>query len=128
VSGAPGLDARGLPAGYPFQENLEITPRRVRELMQDTASGLVLIDCRTKAEWQTARIEGARLVPLDELAGRVDEIEEWAEDGPVVLHCHHGGRSMKATLFLRQRGIEARSMAGGIDLWAADVDPTVPRY
>jgi rhodanese-related sulfurtransferase len=123
------LDAAGLPVGYGFKPELEITPRRVRELMADPRSAVVLIDCRTKQEWQTARIEGAHLMPLDELAGRVAEIEDAAEGGgQVVVHCHHGGRSMKAALFLRQRGIQALSMAGGIDLWALDIDQRVPRY
>jgi rhodanese-related sulfurtransferase len=126
AAGRPSLDAAGLPVGYPFHAELEVTPREVKRLLDDPGLGVVLIDCRTKAEWQTAKIEGARLIPLDELASRVGEIE--AEEGPVVVHCHHGGRSMKAALFLRQRGIEAKSMAGGIELWALDVDPRVPRY
>ena len=122
----PALDAAGLPVGYPFRPELEVMPRAVKAMLDDPESGLVLIDCRTKAEWQTARIEGARLIPLDEMTARVGEIED--AEGPVVVHCHHGGRSMKAALFLKQRGIEARSMAGGIDVWAVDVDPRVPRY
>jgi len=39
-----------------------------------------------------------------------------------------GGRSMKAALFLRGQGIDAKSMAGGIDAWSLDIDPGVPRY
>ena len=127
--GKPALDARGLPSGYPFRTDLEITPRQVKAMLDDPASGLVLIDCRTPGEWQTAKIEGARLVPLDELPGRVEEVEDLAQGAKaVVIHCHHGGRSMKAALFLRQRRVPAVSMAGGIDLWALDVDPRVPRY
>lgn len=124
--GAP----EGLPPGYPFDPELEVSPRQVKALMADAGAGLVLIDCRTTGEWNTARIEGARLIPLDQFAARVGELEAAAAAGgrAFVVHCHHGVRSMKAALFLKQRGLEARSMAGGIDLWSADIDPGVPRY
>lgn len=129
---APGrlvLGPDGLPLGYPFRPDLEVTPRDVKSMLDNPASKLVLIDCRTPGEWQTARIEGARLIPLNELASRIDEIDDAAADGgPVVVYCHHGVRSMRAALFLRERGIEAKSMAGGIDVWAVDVDPGVGRY
>jgi rhodanese-related sulfurtransferase len=121
-----GLDARGLPAGYPYREDLEVTPRAVREML--AAGAVYLVDCRTKAEAATARIDGAVLIPLDELAGQAERIEEDAGALPVVVHCHMGGRSMKAALFLRGRGIEAKSMAGGIDVWSVDIDPRVARY
>ncbi len=123
---AAGLDARGLPTGYPYRPELESTPREVKELL--SRAGLYLVDCRTAPEAATAKIDGAVLIPLDQLASQVEAIEQAAGDLPVVVHCHMGGRSMKAALFLRSRGIEAKSMAGGIDLWAVDVDRRVPRY
>lgn len=130
AAAGPALDARGLPVGYPYHPEFEVTPREVKAMMGDPR--LVLIDCRTQGEWQAARIAGATLIPLNELASRVGEIEDAVEragdDAAIVVHCHHGGRSMKAALFLKQRGINAASMAGGIDLWAIDVDPSVPRY
>jgi rhodanese-related sulfurtransferase len=47
----------------------------------------------------------------------------------VVVHCHHGGRSMQVTRWLRQQGFaKAQSMAGGIDAWAAEIDTSLPRY
>ena len=120
------LDERGLPVGYPFHAELEVTPREVKDQL---ASGQVyLVDCRTPAEAAVAKIDGAVLIPLDVLASKADEIEAVAGDTPIVVHCHMGGRSMKAALFLRSRGVEARSMAGGIDAWALAVDPAVPRY
>ena len=122
------LDERGLPVGYPFRSELELTPRQVKAGLE--AGSLVLVDCRTPGEWATARIQGATLIPLDELAARAAEVDALAADEAMVVavHCHHGARSMKAALFLRQRGIGAMSMAGGIDLWSVDVDPAVRRY
>lgn len=125
------LDAQGLPPGYPFNPALEITPRQVRDLLSNPASGLVLIDCRTPGEWNTAKIQGATLIPLDQLPARISEVTAAAAKsggGVVAVHCHHGGRSLKAAAFLRQHGVEAKSMAGGIDLWSIDIDRSVPRY
>lgn len=130
MSGRPALDAAGLPVGYPFKPEYEVTARRAREMLEGGAA--VLIDVRSKDEWDRARIEGAVLIPLGELESRLDEIAALSRargDAPVVAHCHLGGRSMKAALFLRQRGFDdAKSMAGGIDAWSLGVDPNVPRY
>jgi rhodanese-related sulfurtransferase len=125
----PQLDERGLPGGYPFRPDLETTPREVKALLAEGPDAVLLIDCRTPGEHQTARIAGATLIPMDQIAARIDDIEEAVGEGtPLVIHCHHGGRSMKAALFLRQRGLDAKSLAGGIDLWSIDIDPSVPRY
>lgn len=122
------LDDRGLPPGYPLKPEWELTPRQIKAAMAEPES-IVLIDCRRQGEWDTARIAGARLIPLDELAARLPEIEALADgDSTIAIHCHHGVRSLKAAAFLRQHGIHAYSMAGGIDLWSAAVDASVPRY
>jgi rhodanese-related sulfurtransferase len=127
VSGpSVALDDKGLPAGYLFRADVEITPREVRDLLK--TGGVFLIDCRSAAEAKLARIAGAVLIPMEELANRVEEIEAAAGEKRIVVHCHMGGRSMKSVFFLRSRGVNAASMAGGIDLWALDIDPKVPRY
>ncbi|MFM8291222.1 MAG: rhodanese-like domain-containing protein [Planctomycetia bacterium] len=110
-------------------EPLEIDPLDVRSLAATAGSeGCLLLDCRTPEEHDIARIAGARLIPMQELAARVAEIEAW-RDSPVVVHCHHGVRSLRVVHWLRERGFSrARSMRGGIDAWAAEVDPSVPRY
>lgn len=122
------LDDRGLPPGYPLNPEWEVTPRETRRLLDDPASGVVLIDCRRPEEHAATRIEGAILAPLQELGSRLNELLDHA-DKTVIVHCHHGRRSMQATQFLRANGFEnVRSMAGGIDLWSIDIDPRVPRY
>lgn len=122
----PALDDQGLPRGYPFRPEFEVTPREVRERLKK--GEIFFVDCRGPAEAAAARIEGAKLIPLDVLAGKAEEIEEEAAGRPIVVHCHMGGRSLKAALFLKGRGLDAKSMAGGIDLWARDIDPSLPRY
>ena len=94
----------------------------------DASEDLVLIDCREADEYATARIEGARLVPMSEIQQRVGELEPHRNER-IVIHCHHGGRSLRVAGWLRQQGFsQAQSMAGGIDQWSQEIDPSVPRY
>lgn len=106
----------------------EVSATRTRDLMNDASSAVVLIDCRTVEEHRTARIAGSLLIPLQEIETRLAELE--AQEGKtIIIHCHHGVRSLRAAAFLRSRGIEGVfSLAGGIDAWSLEVDPSVPRY
>ena len=90
-----------------------------------TDADLFLLDVRTPAEFDIARIDGSHLIPLQELHERTDEIP----DGPILVICHHGIRSMHAALFLSGRGFEQLlNLNGGIDSWSLTVDNSVPRY
>ena len=107
---------------------LEINCRGAQALLR-AGSKLLLLDCREPAEFEIARLEGARLMPLSELAARgVAELEDNRES-PIVVYCHHGARSLWAAQWLRQHGFPlVQSMAGGIDAWSTEIDPAVPRY
>lgn len=109
------------------REGLETTPGDARRLLD---AGARLLDVREAAELELATIAGACHVPLPEIEERLDEIEELAANGrPVLVICHHGQRSLRATLALQAHGIgSARSVAGGIDRWSVEVDEDVPRY
>jgi rhodanese-related sulfurtransferase len=105
----------------------EVSAAEVKERTEKGQSFL-LLDVRQPSEWETARIEGARLVPLGELEARIAELADW-KDRPVVVHCHHGGRSAKACQILAQAGFtDVANLVGGIDAWSLSVDPQVPRY
>lgn len=105
--------------------NIEITPREVKALFAQ-GEMFLLVDVREKWEYDTSRIEGATLIPLREIPANLSRLED---AGEIVLLCHHGMRSLDAAAWLRSQGVAgARSMAGGIDRWAIEVDPTVPRY
>ncbi|MBL0349620.1 MAG: hypothetical protein IPP68_04505 [Elusimicrobia bacterium] len=85
-----------------------------------------LIDVRTDAEYMVARIDGVLLVNNAESMAKV---LAWPKETRILVHCHHGIRSLDAVAYLRERGFEqAQSMAGGIDAWSTRVDRTVPRY
>lgn len=106
---------------------LEINCQAVKSKL-DAGDDFLLLDCREVDEYQTVNIKGARLLPMSQLMTRVGEIEEF-KDKAVVVHCHHGGRSLKVANWLRQQGfLQAQSMAGGIDEWATGIDPSLPRY
>lgn len=131
------LDAQGLPLGYAFKAEYELTPRQVRAMIdgqggRTQGSKMVLVDCRLPEEHRVASIAGATLIPLQEMERRIEDIKDLVADaGPeavVAVHCHHGMRSLKATLMLRAHGINAMSMAAGIDGWSVAVDGGVPRY
>ncbi|MCP3978106.1 MAG: molybdopterin-synthase adenylyltransferase MoeB [bacterium] len=86
----------------------------------------LLLDVRTPEEWQICRLEGATLVPLQELAERHGEIDRARE---VVVYCHKGGRSAMAVRLLQEQGFtNAINLAGGIEAWARLIDPETPRY
>ncbi|HVU87947.1 MAG TPA: rhodanese-like domain-containing protein [Pirellulales bacterium] len=106
---------------------LEVTCRSVKEKL-DTGEVFLLLDCREADEYAVARIEGARLLPMSELSSRLAELEAY-RDKQIVVHCHHGGRSERVANWLRGQGFaQARTMVGGIDRWAEEIDRTVPRY
>ena len=85
-----------------------------------------LVDVREAWEFERARIEGAQLVPMREVAGRLSEINPAR---PVVAICHHGGRSMQIALFLEKAGYNnVHNLVGGVDAWSRSVDPAVPLY
>ncbi|HEX9760018.1 MAG TPA: rhodanese-like domain-containing protein [Candidatus Acidoferrales bacterium] len=106
-------------------DNLEIDPREVKARL-DRGEKFLLVDVRQQWEHEMCRIEGARLIPLSTVPEHLSALDA-AHD--VVLYCHHGKRSLDATVWLRQQGVEgARSMAGGIARWSAEIDPSVPQY
>jgi molybdopterin/thiamine biosynthesis adenylyltransferase/rhodanese-related sulfurtransferase len=85
-----------------------------------------LIDVREAFEYEIARIDGAKLIPLGEIADRVSELQR---ERPIVIHCHSGQRSAEAVRLLQQRGFaNVYNLEGGIDAWSDQIDPNVPKY
>lgn len=122
------LDARGLPPGYPFKPDYEVTPREARDALAVSTPRTILVDVRTTPEVEIASIPGAVHIPLDQIERRADEIDARPGDRVLTL-CHHGVRSLKAALALRALGHpDAKSVAGGIELWSLAADASVPRY
>lgn len=110
---------------------LEITVNDAAAALRGAAAPL-LLDCRTAEEHQTARIDGAVLIPMQELSERLGELAACLagdQARPVIVHCHHGMRSLRVATWLRNQGYpRAQSMQGGIDAWSDQIDPSVPKY
>ncbi len=104
----------------------EITAEDVKA-MSDGGQRFTLLDIREPWEYETARIEGATVIPMGDVPNRAHQ--ELDPEDHIVVYCHHGVRSMNVTAWLRQQGFEkAQSMAGGIDAWSRRVDQKVPLY
>ncbi len=105
------------------------------EIDVSSVNGLVLsgedflfLDVREPDEYSVASIGGTTLIPLAELGTRLSQLEPY-RDKRIVVHCHHGMRSHRAAVGLREHGFsKAQSMAGGIDQWSLLINPQVPRY
>lgn len=105
----------------------QISASQLKAWLDDgTRDRPVLLDVREPWEYDKARIEGSRLVPMREVPARMAEIDE---DKAVVAICHHGGRSMQVAMFLERQGFKSvHNLTGGIDAWSRTVDPSVPTY
>ena len=106
---------------------LDISCADLKARLDDNPPGL-LLDCRETDEYEVVHIESATLLPMSEIMQRVDELEPHKSDD-IIVYCHHGGRSQQVAMWLRQQGYEkAQSLAGGVDQWAIEIDPSLPRY
>jgi rhodanese-related sulfurtransferase len=102
-----------------------IEPLELRKRLQN-GEEVRLIDVREFDEYMIARVEGAELLPLSQFNEWVKELNPEEE---IVFLCHHGIRSAQVCAFLSGIGFEKLyNLAGGIDLWALEVDRSVPRY
>ncbi|CAM4299395.1 hypothetical protein G4177_30585 [Corallococcus sp. ZKHCc1 1396] len=106
----------------------EITPAELaRRLAGPPESRPVLVDVRFAHEHEWVALPDSVLMPLPELEEHAEALEA-LRGRPVVVYCHHGVRSLDGAAYLRDRGLEAVSLKGGIDLYSRTVDPSLPRY
>jgi len=107
------------------QATSSITPQQLKRLL-DSGEEIQLIDVREPVEWEICRIPGSKLIPLNQLPSRLHEIDQTKK---VVVYCHSGQRSALAVKLLRDLGLtNTYNLSGGIDAYAEQVDPTIPRY
>ncbi|MBL6880015.1 MAG: molybdopterin-synthase adenylyltransferase MoeB [Synechococcus sp. BS30m-G31] len=109
-------------------ETISVT--ELKALLDGDAGDLALVDVRNPAEAEIVVIPSARLIPLAtiESGEAIEQIRSLAEGRRLFVHCKLGMRSAKAAQLLAEHGIQATNLTGGIDAWAQDVDPTLPRY
>ena len=106
--------------------DVEIDVSTVNEKL--AAGEIVLIDCREESEWETARIAGAVLLPMSRWAEVAQQLSDFT-GRHIVVHCHHGGRSLRVTRWMRENGFpNTQNMTGGIHAWSQQIDPSIPQY
>jgi sulfur-carrier protein adenylyltransferase/sulfurtransferase len=100
--------------------DLEISPRELKERL-DRGENILLVDVREPHEYAICQIAGAKLIPMGSIPANLQQLDT---DEDVVCYC-----SLDVANWLCAQGIKsAKSMAGGIDRWSIEIDPTVPRY
>lgn len=93
----------------------------------DGKEKIVLVDVREEDENRKCKIEGSLLIPLSKFQERFREALK--PDQEIIVHCHFGGRSQKASEFLVSQDFQnVSNLVGGIDAWSVKIDPKVPRY
>jgi sulfur-carrier protein adenylyltransferase/sulfurtransferase len=110
----------------PVDDNHQISPQELQQRLQRGEHPFIL-DVRQPEEWQICRLPGATLIPLAEIPARFKELDPNQE---IIVNCKVGARSQKAVDFLREQAgfRNVKNLTGGIDRWAREVDPSVPRY
>ena len=105
----------------------QITPSMLRQWLTDTGrKPPLLLDVLQPWEYQTCRIEGSTLAPMNTIPARAQELDPETE---TVVICHHGARSYQVALFLERNGFsKLYNLEGGVNAWADQVEPGMPRY
>ena len=105
----------------------QIAPKEVASWRADASRAApLLVDVREPWEHERCRIDGSVLVPLSQLPARHAELPT---DRDLVLVCHHGGRSQQAAMWLARNGHpHVHNLRGGVEAWALEIDPAMPRY
>ena len=94
----------------------------------DAKAPIYILDVREPHEFQIARISGSTLIPLGQLGSRYGELPPASAGREIIVHCKSGVRSAKAVTLLKEHGIEAKNLKGGILAWSDRIDPTQPKY
>ena len=104
----------------------QLDPAAARDLLERSGDTGVLLDVREPWEYTQVHVEGSLHIPMGQIPERLGELNS---AHTYVVMCHHGGRSQQVAAYLDSRGFpQVSNLAGGIDAWAATLDPRLPRY
>jgi rhodanese-related sulfurtransferase len=98
----------------------------VTDAARQVQAGALLLDVREPFEIQICAVPGSRHVPMRQIP---ESLSDLPRDQPILVLCHHGGRSLRVTQFMRANGFaNVTNIAGGIEAWAVQIDPSLARY
>jgi len=108
----------------------QVRPSELSHWIQSHGTDAVVLDVREPGELRAASVKPAGFelvhIPMNEIPGRLGQLDPGRA---VAVLCHHGNRSMRVAMFLQQQGFDTvANIAGGIDAWSQELDPSVPRY
>ena len=103
----------------------QLDPGQAQALLCKKGAAGVLLDVREPWEFAQVHVAGSLHIPMGEIPDRLEELNSGRT---YVVMCHHGGRSQQVAQYLGSQGYQVANLAGGIDAWAADLDPKLPRY
>ena len=108
----------------------QVRPAQLAQWLEANGGDAIVLDVRENVEVQAASVkpQGFELVhiPMNEIPGRLGQLDPGRA---VAILCHHGNRSMRVAMFLQAQGFETlANIAGGIEAWSQELDPSVPRY
>lgn len=104
----------------------EYTPKELKEYLDTSAVDVLLLDVREPWEYELCHIRGSRLVPMGQIQDALDDLNA---DQEIVVICHHGRRSEQVADFLERCGFaHVANLAGGVEAWSQDIDPSMARY
>lgn len=103
-----------------------LSPVELRAYLEQAETPPLLLDVREPWEFQRAHIAGSQLMPMGQVPTQIENLDRAQE---VVVICHHGVRSQQVAFYMEHLGFQrVINLAGGVDAWARDVDPAMPRY
>ena len=103
----------------------QLTPQQLQDKLS-ASSDILLLDVREPEEAALCRLPNSILIPMNKLSMRQNELPDGKE---IIVYCHHGIRSQYCALYLADTGFEqTANLKGGIDAWAREIDPAMPRY
>jgi molybdopterin/thiamine biosynthesis adenylyltransferase/rhodanese-related sulfurtransferase len=107
------------------ERGLEITVKELKAQLEHDGKDLVVLDVREPHEWEISHLDFAQLIPKNDLPDHLNEFDQTKE---YVLHCKSGVRSLEAARLMKAAGFHVKSLRGGINAWAREVDPSLPQY
>lgn len=107
---------------------LEVSVEEARALLATRPEDSLLVDIREPFEFELARIAGAEPIPMRQVPEHLHS-PRLPEEKHLLIHCHHGGRSLRVTEYLRAHGYpRVSNVAGGIQAWSEQIDSSIPTY
>ena len=103
----------------------ELSPLQVQTYLKQQHQALVL-DVREPWEWEKCHLAGSKLLPMGQILAQIETLDKTQ---PTVVVCHHGIRSRQVARYLESVGFETMiNLAGGLDAWSKELDPTMAQY